>query len=364
MTREQYSRFWILQLAAWGGYGVVSFAGALPYVGAVPHLDSVRSLLANRLAFVALGLLATGLLRIAYRRQRRQPASVARLALLACFASHVSGLIATAAANLARHAAGGMDMSGWAVFGGAVGASAIFLAWSACYFAACAHNDMEQEKRNALRAAAQAREAQFAVLRGQVNPHFLFNALNSIQALIRESPARAEFAVEKLASLLRHSLRQNGSCETSLAEELDVIGQYLAIEKIRFEEKLQIDTHVEPEAERFLVPGLLFHPLVENAIKHGMQTSDMPLQLRIRAALAGDSLRFEIANSGKWRERDARYVSERGVGIGLRLVRERLEQAYPGCHRFERSCANGWVTQRIELEDAGRMHAAARIAGG
>jgi LytS/YehU family sensor histidine kinase len=196
-----------------------------------------------------------------------------------------------------------------------------------------------------------------------LNPHFLFNALNSIQALITESPSRAEFAVEKLAGLLRHSLRQDSDCETSLAEELDVIGEYLAIEKIRFEEKSEVRTDVEPKAENCLVPMFLFHPLVENAIKHGMQTSDVPLKVRIRAALTGDLLSLEIANSGAWRNHDPGRAGEQGLGIGLRLVRERLEQAYPGRHRFERSCEGGWVIQRIELQTAGRAHAAARIAG-
>jgi two-component system LytT family sensor kinase len=363
-TKFRVSQFWALQSIAWPAYGLVSFGGALPYVGAVPHLDSVSSLIANRIAFVAVGMSCGVLLRIVYRRERRRPTSLVRTVILIVFPSFFYGLAATAASNAARHAAGGMYMRGWAIFGGAISASAIFLAWSACYWGARAHLDIQRERQNALSANAKAHEAQLAALRGQLNPHFLFNSLNSIQALITEEPSRAQFAVEKLASLLRYSLRQTGGGEASVLEELEVINQYLAIEKIRFEEKLVVETEIEPGAQRFMVPGFLFHPLVENAIKYGMQTSSMPLKRRIYAAMIGNLLCFEIANTGSWKE--SGHGQNSGLGFGLQLVRERLEQAYPKCHRFARTSENGWVTQRIEIQHiAGRpAHALSRSAGG
>jgi two-component system LytT family sensor kinase len=278
----------------------------------------------------------------------------------------VAGVVATGTANLARQAVSGIHTGGWAaLFGGAVSGAAVFLAWSACYFAVRAQQDMQREKQDALRAKAAAHEAQFAALRGQVNPHFLFNSLNSIQALIRENPARAQDAVGELAALLRYSLRQTGQDEVSFSEELEVIEKYLSIEKIRFEEKLLVRLEIEPRAGQYCVPGFLFHPLVENAIKYGMLTSAMPLQLRIRAESFQNSLRFEIANTGQWLGPGEGPALSPGSGLGLRLVRERLEQSRPGQYRFDCVAENGWVTQRIEIANSsGRMtHAASRASG-
>jgi two-component system, LytTR family, sensor kinase len=367
LLERRISRFWTLQFIVWMAYGLISFAGALPYVGLVPHLDSVRSAFIHRAMFSAVGLLSTGLLRLIYQRECERATSLFRTAVTVVLLSYVAGLAASAGANLAREVVSGKHTGGWAtLFGGAVSASAIFFAWSTCYFAIRAHQEMEKEKQDALRAKAAAHEAQLAALRGQVNPHFLFNSLNSIQALIRENPSSAQAAVGELAGLLRYSLRQNGSAEVCLSEELEAIEKYLSIEKIRFEEKLMVRMEIQPEAEGFRVPCFLFHPLVENAVKYGMQTSTMPLQLRIRAERCGDSLRFEIANTGKWLENGKSCELSHGAGLGLRLVRERLEQACPGQYQFECLAEKGWVTQRIEIgKPTGRIrHAASRAAGG
>jgi two-component system LytT family sensor kinase len=345
------SRFWAFQFAGWAAYGLVSFGGALPYVGTSPHLGSVSSLAANRVAFAVVGIVTTSALREVYRREQRMRTIHVRTILLVVLSSYVFGIAAVVAANLARYAAGGTYMGGWTMFGGAVTASMVFLAWNACYFAIDAHTNVERERENALRAQSQAQEAQLAALRSQINPHFLFNALNSIQALIGEDHRMAQFAVERLATLLRYSLRQTNGGTVSVSEELHGIGEYLALEKIRFEENLIVKTEMEPKTEQVQIPGFLFHPLVENAIKHGMQTSAMPLRVSIRAVAEDSSLRFEVANTGQWIQPEPELASNAGAGIGLKLVRERLALAYPGNHRFERIAGDGWVTQRIEIHN-------------
>jgi two-component system LytT family sensor kinase len=350
-SKSDSSRFWAFQFAGWAAYGLVSFCGALPYVGTVPHLDSVRSLAASRMAFVVVGIASTAVLRLVHQRDRRMHTSLVRVMLLVILSSYMFATVAVVAANLARYAAGGLYLGGWAVFGGTVTASMVFLAWNASYFAVNLRTDMEREKENALLAQAKAQEAQLAALRGQINPHSLFNALNSIQALIAEDHRLAQFAVERLAILLRYSLRQTNGGTASVSEELDGIGEYLALEKIRFEEKFVVAMEVEPGVEQVQIPGFLFHPLVENAIKHGMQTSAMPLRLSIRAVMGENSLRFEVSNTGTWIERERPLDSNPGAGIGLQLVRERLALAYPGHHRFERTSSDGWVTQRIEIQN-------------
>lgn len=175
-----------------------------------------------------------------------------------------------------------------------------------------------REHARALRAEALASEARLAMLRNELNPHFLFNALNSVIGVISEEPARAQGMVRQLSGLLRHTLSAK---ETStLAEEVRVAEQYLAIEQVRFEERLAVHIDV-PEALRCRsVPPMLLQPLVENAVKHGMGVDT--LHVRISAEESGDRLRLVVANNGRL---DPRH----GTGVGLRNLRERLQHDHP-----------------------------------
>jgi len=368
LLHRRLTSFWTLNGIAWLAYGVVSFAGALPYVGLSSHLDSVRSLFVNRAAFAVVGLLSTVLLRAFLRREFTRGRPLLSLALRALPLAFVGGLATTALANLARLASGGRLVEGWAgLFAGAVTAFAVYLCWCACYFAAHAFHEMQIEQQNALRARATAQEAQWSVLRGQLNPHFLFNSLNSIQALIQESPARAQQAVGQLAALLRYSLRQSRGATVPLQEEIDILGKYLAIEKTRFEDNLLVRLDVQPETTHLPVPGFLLHPLVENAVRYGMQTSAMPLQVCIRASVSDGGLCLEVANTGRWLGPDENESMDDRGGMGLRIVREHLEQSYAGGYQSTCVTENGWVIQRIEIADlAGKeqQHALSRPAAG
>jgi two-component sensor histidine kinase len=352
LLRRRFTSFWTLNSIAWLAYGVVSFAGALPYVGLSSHLDSVRSLFVNRAAFAIVGFLSSGLLRVFVQREIDRQRSLLRAAVRALPLAFVAGLACTALANLARLASGGHLVEGWAgLFAGSVTAFAVFLCWCACYFAVHAYHEMQAEQQNALQARATAQEAQWTALRGQLNPHFLFNSLNSIQALIQESPAQAQQAVGQLAALLRYSLRQNNGTTVPLQEEIDILRKYLAIESTRFEDNLLVRVEVQPETAQLPVPGFLLHPLVENAVRYGMQTSAMPLQIRIRAFVRNDALCLEVANTGRWLAVDESELMHDRSGIGLRIVREHLEQSYPGRHQSSCFTDGGWVVQRIEIAE-------------
>lgn len=136
-----------------------------------------------------------------------------------------------------------------------------------------------------------------------------------------------------------------------LSEEIEVIEKYLAMEKIRFEENLIVDVEVQPSAEQWSIPGLLLHPLVENAVKYGMQTSSLPLQVRVRATSIRGSLCLEVANTGHWLQADRENFLEESTGIGLRLVREHLDHSYRDRYQMTCLAEEGWVVQRIEIAD-------------
>jgi two-component system, LytTR family, sensor kinase len=232
----------------------------------------------------------------------------------------------------------------------------LFLSWSALYFGIKYWQDKRRQEEQAMRANALAQEAQLKMLRYQLNPHFLFNALNSIQALIRENPQRAETMLGELSEFLRYSLLHHKTTDVPLKDELEAVSSYLGIEKIRFEDKLDVEFAVDPSVEEFRVPCFLMHPLVENAIKYGMQTSRLPLVLKLLASASNGSLRIEVRNTGHWSGSTAQghVPHARGTGIGLDNVRQRLEQAFPQKHRFRVFERDGWVHAVIEIERSER----------
>jgi two-component system, LytTR family, sensor kinase len=234
----------------------------------------------------------------------------------------------------------------------------VLLAWSASYFSIKAWQDAREERERALEATALAREAQLEMLRYQINPHFLFNALNSIRASIDEDRARARRMVTELSEFLRYSLLDATTSEVPLSEEIEAVRSYLAIERIRFEDKLDVEFDVDPAAESFLLPSFLVHPLVENAVKHGMRSGSMPLSIRLTARVDGDVLRIEVANTGRLARAEAATGNGAiaasgttvGTGIGLENIRRRLEQMFHERGHFELSERDGWIRAVIEIQ--------------
>jgi LytS/YehU family sensor histidine kinase len=200
--------------------------------------------------------------------------------------------------------------------------------WGILYFGIRAwFHVMEEEERRQL-AEKYAAESQLKMLRYQINPHFLFNTLTSIQGLVYKDPRRADQMIGQLSELLRYSLRST-DLNISLKEELEIIERYLQIEKIRFagEIEYQIINDVKDPAVK--VPCFITQAIVENAIRHGFKTSPSPLRVRIHAYLEDSNLLLVITNSGRWADPGDR------TGIGLRNVINRLENSFPGRHTFE-----------------------------
>jgi len=218
-------------------------------------------------------------------------------------------------------------------------------AWSALYLGMKNWLLWQKERENALRASALANRAQLEMLRYQLNPHFLFNALNSIRASVDEDQARAKQMITQLSEFLRYSLLGDTAKKIPLRDEIEAVKNYLAIEKIRFEEKLSVTFDVESAAEDFRVPCFLLNPLVENAVKHGLQTSPKPLEIKISAQIRNDKLFLEVANSGELQN----GARTNGNGIGLKNVRERLDKLFGDGGKFNLSQENGFVKARIEI---------------
>ncbi len=216
------------------------------------------------------------------------------------------------------------------------------------FFILAAFHGVALTRREIVRSARAEQLAQAArldALRYQLNPHFLFNVLNSVIEMIDEAPDRAQIMLRRLSSLLRDTLRDSTS--TTLEKELGIVGRYLDIEAVRFEEKLCFDEDIAEGARACVIPPLLLHGLVENAVKHGMRSSPMPLRVWLKARRDADALRIEVRNTGR--------LDAHTDGVGLTNMMRRLETLYPGSHRFVLDQADGVVRALVEIrrpEDA------------
>ena len=202
-----------------------------------------------------------------------------------------------------------------------------FLAWSAFYLANQAQAEALGAKRRAVEAESAAQAAQVRALRYQVNPHFLFNTLNSLSSLIIGGRAEeAESMVLKLSNFFRQSLTLDATADISLAEEVALQRLYLDIEKVRFPRRLKAEFDIPEELEKARLPGLILQPIVENAIKHAVSLTRDKVELKIAAREAGPGrFTIEVSNSGGGRPAQARSTNGvESTGVGIANVCQRL----------------------------------------
>ena len=219
------------------------------------------------------------------------------------------------------------------------------LIWSLMYAALKMWYELVIEKEKREKAFLLAQQAQLQMLRYQLNPHFLFNSLGSIQALIYENQHMADKMLTELSEFLRYTLSHVNKTYVPFKDELEGITRYLTIEKIRYEEKLEYSIHCSPEAGNYEVLSFLIQPLIENAIKHGIKTSEIPLKISITGKVIRNTLYIEISNTGKW-------FQSKKEGTGIANLRERLENAYPNRHAFKTCENDGKVVVQLEIEHA------------
>jgi hypothetical protein len=202
------------------------------------------------------------------------------------------------------------------------GNSPIFCGWLGIYFFYHLSERFNRLENERLRLVTSQQEAELRALKSQVNPHFIFNSLNSLRSLIEEEPARARLAVTQLANLLRYSLQSSQRETVPLEEELRVANDYLALEQVRYEDRLRLRIDVSPQALALPVPPMLLQTLVENAVKYGIAQRREGGEIAIVVRYDGDMLRLQVTNP---RAPDASIkIDAESTGVGLRNAAERL----------------------------------------
>lgn len=198
--------------------------------------------------------------------------------------------------------------------------SFLFFLWTVFYFS---FHYFDQYNKS-LKYEASMIEIELNNLKSQLNPHFIFNALNSIRALVDENPKKSKQAINQLSNILRNSLASDKKGLTNFDEELKIVKDYLGLESIRFEERLKTEFDIHPDSQRFLVPPLMIQTLVENGIKHGISKLTPGGIIQLKTDVVNDRLKIHIRNSGHLVNGTKRSKS----GLGLKNTVQRLKLIY------------------------------------
>ena len=212
------------------------------------------------------------------------------------------------------------------------------------------YRTIQEEKLRASRLETRLAEARLEALRNQLHPHFLFNTLNSISALIHVSPRAADTMIARLGDFLRITLDNSGARFAPLATELQALRSYFEIERVRFADKVTLETEIQPAALSALVPCFVWQPLLENAIKHGIETSGGTGRITVRALSRNGSLLFQIQDTGPGLPEGGPGGNPVHEGIGLSGTRAILEHLYGSDQRLEvRSLPGGGVLASLTI---------------
>jgi two-component system, LytTR family, sensor kinase len=319
--------FWILQSIGWGGYFFLrtlsGFANNLGWM-----------LLVHTLLLTATGYSLTLLMGSLFRRLiKMTPIWTLVLSFAAVILASVTfSIIETW--SVATFLKPEFKPEGVAYLGALPLNFALLAAWTALYYGINYFLLLEDQIRLRERLESQASSAQLAMLRYQLNPHFLFNTLNSISTLVLlKQTERANAMLARLSSFLRYTLANEPTAKVTLAQEVETLKLYLEIEKMRFEDRLRPHFRIEPETIGARLPSLLLQPLIENAIKYAVTPSESGADIWITAAREGQAVRIEVADNGNGD--GAELAASPSTGVGLANIRDRLSQAYGASHRFQ-----------------------------
>lgn len=322
--------FWLLQAAGWSGYlllrTVSTLSNGFSMQTIVPII--IESIVGYCITLLLSALYGT------YRGWGRFAGIVMTILTLGA-ATFLYSLLDAFSFGFIKNAAPGVDL---ALLLGSVFLNFTVLAgWSALYFGINFYLIVEDQIDRMRDLEIQASSAQLAMLRYQLNPHFLFNTLNSISTLVLlKHTERANVMLSRLASFLRYTLANEPTAHVTIAQEVETLKLYLDIEKMRFEERLRPRFDIDPRVEKARLPSLLLQPLVENAIKYAVTPKEDGAEICVSARLAGERVQIGVSDTGPGLQPTKNRPSL-STGVGIANIRERLVQAYGTDHRFTMS---------------------------
>jgi sensor histidine kinase YesM len=335
--------FWILQSVGWAGYFVLhTLSGIANAMG--------WSFVVHTALLTATGYSITLLMGAIFKRLiRMRPVLTwaVTIAFVLLAAAIFSAIWTWSHATFVRP---GFRPEGLQFMSSILMTTSLLVAWSALYYSINYFLILEEQTDRLLRLEHQASSAQLAMLRYQLNPHFLFNTLNSISTLVLlKQTERANAMLSRLSSFLRYTLVNEPTGSVTVAQEVETLKLYLEIEKMRFEDRLRPRFEIDPDVSRARLPSLLLQPLVENAIKYAVTPQEEGADIEVWARRAGDRVVIRVRDTGPGAE-DHWVKAQESTGVGLANIRDRLAQAYGPDQKFDtESNRNGGFSVTIEI---------------
>jgi hypothetical protein len=340
MSKRASKYYWWCQAGGWTFWMLLNIVLAIYY-----HRPMHASYFINQAVMVISGILLTHLLRAVVLASNWLQYPLDRLIfpLLIAVAVCASAmtLIRGVLSEVFHMGDKGDKLFSFGIF---IGASFLVTSWTMIYFLWHYFQKDQHYTLDKLRMEAVVKDLELRTIKSQLNPHFLFNALNSIRALIDENPRRARTAVTELSNILRSSMQAEKVETVSLENELNIVRDYLALEYIRFEERLKVHYDIDPATLELPVPPMMLQTLVENAIKHGISKSVNGGLLNIKSHINGLKHEITIQNTGRLNNNNTEG------GFGLQSTRQRLGLLYKDKANFDiYNVNNHLVEARVEI---------------
>ncbi len=318
---KRVNLYWISQISGWSLFVVVN----LLIIASFEPVPFNRIILWILLG--VLGIAFSHLYRIYIKKHSWTNLPLRKIAPRVLIASFVVGILIFSliyfAGNFLQVKRESIHIAA-SIVSGILNLTSVILVWSLIYFSIHFFENSKKAEIETLIFEAAVKDFELKTLKAQLNPHFMFNAMNSIRALIEEDPQNAKDAITKLSNLMRYTLKIERSETVPLAEELRTIQDYLDLEKIRFEERLNYNIKSTPDADRIEIPPMMVQTLVENGIKHGISKITSGGEVLIEAKVVDKSLLIEIKNTGKFSEE----ALKNSKGFGVSNTKHRLALLY------------------------------------
>lgn len=332
LLEDRNKFFWILQICGWLGYALIQYIGSL-----TQEMRDIYIVIVLLGAYA--GFLLTIPLRYLYRRiWNIRPWLLFTTVVLASFVAAAAWSVIDNATNWEIYKFGYRPHNPLRYFNHAIAKLYIILSWSGLYFVIKYYQMLQDEKQKALTAVSMAHQSQLKMLRYQLNPHFLFNTLNAISTLILvEENKSANRMMSKLSDFLRFSLDNEPIKRITLEREIEVMMLYLDIEKVRFDERLQVQVDITHDAGRALVPSMILQPIIENSVKYAIARMEQDGRIVIKAWVEFDVLVIQVQDNGPEPFTEPAMPRSGSGGVGLSNTRERLKALYGKRYSFNLS---------------------------
>lgn len=323
MIKTGNKRFWMIQAIGWGSLGLSNFWAQ--YLLGFP----MKLLISNAIVPFLVGFLVTSAYRFAIKNIVWKQWNFGRVLLLILCSSCILSIAFMGLIVLVYKYVLFMegDMGTVSFVSNLLVFLVIMFIWNLIYFFIHYFNNWNKAEIEKWQLAAEMKDAQLGSLKSQINPHFVFNTLNNIRALILEDKDRARDMLLNFSDLFRYSLKHSDQVKVDLKEEIEIVNQYLELLSIQYEDKLRFDLHVEEGLQDIQIPPMVLQLLVENAIKHGISQKKEGGSIRINIKRNTDFLHIIVKNTGRLLK--ATQLGEK-LGVGLKNIQKRLDLLYNG----------------------------------